>query len=60
MKLYTVEIRSYFSLITTMVKAKNPDEALWLLFVEFEALGQYDMNDIRMRIINEQAILPSV
>ena len=60
MKLYTVDIVHYRVWMTTQVKAENPDEAFWLLYVEFEALNQYDMNDIRMRIINEQAILPSV
>lgn len=61
MKLYTVEIlcRSY-CWITTQVKAANPDEALWLLYVEFESLGQFDMHETIMRIKHEQAILPSV
>lgn len=60
MKIYTVEIVDWNFWITTTVQAENPDEAFWLLYVEFEATGEYDMNTIRMRISNEQELLPSV
>ena len=60
MKLYTVEIIDSNILISTQVKAENPDEAFWLLYVEFQALGQYNMDTIRMRILHEQELLPSI
>ena len=44
---------------TTLVKAENPDDAMWLLSCEFRALG-YDMYSVKMRITNEQELLPSV
>ena len=61
MKLYTVQITDYsfFSVISTQVQAKDPDDAMWLLHCEFSALG-HDMDKVRMRIQDEQELLPSV
>jgi hypothetical protein len=61
MILYTVQITNYdfFSVTSTIVKAKDPDDAFWLLSCELDASG-FDTDLIRMRIINEQKLLPSV
>jgi hypothetical protein len=61
MILYTVQVTDYahFTVISTQIQAKDPDDAFWLLGCEFDASG-YNMDNIRMKIQNEQKLLPGV